>query len=677
MAFDINNILWTKQQGFSSNNPSLNKDVIKKKKIIIPKFDLSLAKDLWTTWPIWQMQQWQTLPTPQIWWQNQVLPTKNVLSPQQMTNLNKSKVIQQKPTIWQSISNSILPTANANQEQTYNDRDLQYLKKLKTMWISKEDAIKLVDEKKASLIQQPTPTVEKPEASFKTSLWWWMVSEVPNVLWNMSKVGSYVWYGLNKTVWWVTSWFWLFDNSVSNFFNKNAEQDIQSGIKAQQKWQELKTKTLWLANIDPNSAWANIWGMITDIWASTLIPWWIASKGLSKISWVSKIAGALPKTSSFIKTGVQWAELWATYDIASKWKVTPESVILWAWGNIALKWAWKILWTTWKYLSKSLPASLQLKWLLNPQKLEYVNNTLIKEWQKSPEDVAKWMLDRNLKGSKEEIITKLETRAKESMKAVDDTLKTIDDTVWKWFRNKQANIWAWKVADDFEWSLSPELKVKADRMRELSNKPNLTLQEQQEIKRALDERYSIYKLSTEVRENKMAQDLDFLRKWIKNNIEDTAEQYWAWNIRMLNNETAVSKALSQWIQKKSNAETIREIVSPFSWQILGWVIWWTAWWPFKWDDYISKTWNIIFWAMVWKWLNSTYLKTNLASVLNKLSKQEMWALEKYYKTWWKENVKFMSDFFNKVKWKLTLPEAWKSSFIEPTKKTIITPYWNI
>ncbi len=50
---------------------------------------------------------------------------------------------------------------------------------------------------------------------------------------------------------------------------------------------------------------------------------------------------------------------------------------------------------------------------------------LITEGVATPEDVAKWMLDRNIKGDKETIIKTLLDRAKQSRQAVDDSLATI------------------------------------------------------------------------------------------------------------------------------------------------------------------------------------------------------------------------------------------------------------
>ena len=47
---------------------------------------------------------------------------------------------------------------------------------------------------------------------------------------------------------------------------------------------------------------------------------------------------------------------------------------------------------------------LKLSGLINPAKLEAVTNTLQAEWQKTPENVAKWMMDRGIKWSKEQII---------------------------------------------------------------------------------------------------------------------------------------------------------------------------------------------------------------------------------------------------------------------------------
>lgn len=519
-------------------------------------------------------------------------------------------------------------------------------------WYSDDEIMNLDNELKTKPIQQP-------QAWINTWIWWvveWTISQVPKFV---SNVAWFVPKTLSQWAWYIWEQFWV--AKENNPFYTSWMGDAER-LKALWEASKQAIKKFGI-EVDDTTA-QKIWEEITNITWSTLIT--------PQATWAWIVWKIAPKLWKYWKYIAEWASWMAKYDIWSEWEVKPSDVAIWAWLWLAfpLAWAW-LKWTK-NILTKTIPTNLQLKWLLNPAKLEQVTNTLIQEWQKSPENVAKWMLDRWIKWDKEKIIWMLEKRATESKKAVDDILATIDKKTLNTYENKDITKALTQVRNDLDWVAWMEWKL--SEIDWLLAKNTYNLSEANKAKRILDEQYNLYTKAWWETAWMKAEWLRTIRQNIRKFIEDTAEQNWAKNIKLLNNETQVSKALSNAIAKKENADYVRELLSPFAWSAVWWVIWWASnVWPFKWDDILSRVWNIMVWALIWKWLTSTTIKTNVASLLNKLTTKEIWALEQYIKSWWKTTLwKELEDkVASKIKW--LLPAWWESSYKKPS---IILPLSN-
>lgn len=239
---------------------------------------------------------------------------------------------------------SKLPTIQKNvqaeqnlQNQWFSEKEVKFLKLQKDKWVDMNQAMAFVEQKRKEEAQ-------KVEAQ-KGVLWsdanrewfmqnalgvWadflgWVASEVPKVIGEttsfLSKAGQYTPTNLLAT--WVKAGF-----SDKTFWQLMDEQSQRANVFAEsgQKSKEDIQK-LWV--FDPNTTSAKLWETVTDIGSAFVWP--------NKV-WVIR---KLWKLATPAKIAMEWGLAWAKFDIASQWKVTPESVLLWAWWNLWIAWAFK------------------------------------------------------------------------------------------------------------------------------------------------------------------------------------------------------------------------------------------------------------------------------------------------------------------------------------------------
>lgn len=261
---------------------------------------------------------------------------------------------------------------------------------------------------------------------------------------------------------------------------------------------------------------------------------------------------------------------------------------------------------------------------MNPAKVTMLKKQLITEGVATPEDVAKWMLDRNIKGDKETIIKTLLDRAKQSRQAVDDSLATIT-TATESAAAKKALQQTYDDISKIAW-----LEDDAATALRLLGKDKYTPLEKNQIKRILDDQYNLYTKTGDPAAWLKAKWLQTVRRELKTAIENEAEKAGIKNIKALNNETQIARGMADAIARKDSADAVREMLTAFAPTGVGGIIGSVAW-PFDSNTIPWRVGNILFWMLAGRVAWSTTLKTNVASILNKLSKQEVSALDAYMK----------------------------------------------
>jgi len=441
------------------------------------------------------------------------------------------------------------------------------------------------------------------KAQAVTDFVWWAVAEVPQVAWNMFETAR-------KVVIWMYDKLWI----VPDDRMEEIEQEAKNIMNLRTWAKDWIQNMAW---VDSDSTATKVGEFATEMWASLATP-----NPFSKIKAWSKIANIGVKA-------LEGATDVATYNAYSEWDIDMKEVWVWAALWPVLSWAATAV-SKW---AKALANKLQLSWLLNPKKLEYVAKALKETWD-DVDNVANWMFERDINWSKDAIVKKLNTVATQSKNKV----KTVVANA-TWTHKPQSIWWALDELIDTIWTpKSTSQKKKLEEINILKSKfdsDGLTLEEVQKVKESMDDILDIYTIAGDAKAWAKKADLAGLRRDIRGFIEDTATSQWLWDVKAMNKDVAVSKQLSKFINYKDKTDAVRDMLSPFAspfaWWVMGAVYGW---------DYESAIKWVLFWAGVW----STATKTNIANVLNKMTvKQKKTALQ--------ELVKWNTGFlWKKLQW---------------------------
>jgi len=512
--------------------------------------------------------------------------------------------------------------------------------------------------------------------------WWWKVAQMwKNFMWwiwdSVTWLWQFAWNVTADAVWWVAKKLWADENKVNDLVQEY--KDYAQAMKP--------SATMWA---DTNTPLYNVTKGAADV--IQVIWWeWIAKWAIQSTAKWAKVLNTLknaPTWQKMVAWWLEWAWDMALYSIVSEGKL-PSVEETWIWAAIgsALPW-WAAVYKASKPYLKSLAknnaAKLELSGLLNPAKLNAIKNQLVNEWTDlaqawlkwwTAEDVWTWMIDRWFKWDKTTIINELWNHAKKSHNLKREVLWASDTVHTVESANKSLNA-IYQTIKDVPW-----LEKKLSRVEALMWKQQHTLAELDEIKSILDDTIDIYTNAWDVRAWAVKDWLDLVRKDLKKYIENEATKEWLWNVKLLNNETQIAKSLQDAISRKDSADAAREMLWVFSKTAIGWAAWYNVW-PFDTDTLGWKIWNIIVWALAWKYLFSTKSKTQLASLLNKISWGSKKELERLVA--WDLAVKDLSkttkdklvNIFNKVwpNWARTPKEFEQQEFEALLKKY---SYWDI
>lgn len=405
----------------------------------------------------------------------------------------------------------------------------------------------------------------------KTLFWEEKANEVKAKMWEsfgdtINKTLQGAWVNTDSTSFKVGKWAWDFAQLL-------AGTEIVKGIPA------IKNLVEWLK-----------W--VGEIWKSWISVWqiaWMAGEWALQSVWYSAIADKeLPS--------VQEAGIGAWLNVG-----------LWVGGQLLSKWL------------KAAGNKLQLSGLINPQKLEYVQNAL-REWWDQVDNVTEWMNARNLVGSKSTIINKLKKEGEKTYTAVREAVKQADDVVQP-IQNESVKWALEELLTVTQGAKSPQKKEVFSKLQELLQKHDtvgLKPSEIQNVKDSLDEIMNIYTLAGDVKSWVQKADLANLRSNIRWLLEDTVGKATGADLAMLNRDTAVAFKLAQGIGKKENAESIRELLSPFAPSAIGGVLGWT-----RWDTTEERIMYTIAGILWWNILWNTYLKTQTWKILKQAAKAKL------------------------------------------------------
>ena len=485
----------------------------------------------------------------------------------------------------------------------------------------------------------------------------------------------FLWKWAANAIGWVAKQFWA-DEQKTDELVQSYKDYLDNERSGKSIWADQESLTYSI------SKW--VWD-VTQVFAwEWLIKAWVQStvKGWQLLNYLKNA----PTWQKMAAWWLEWVWDMTLYSIVSESRLpTKEELALW-WGiGTVIPWAWAVYKAAKPIIKKwtqKVAAKLELSGMLNPAKLNAIKNQLVEEWADlasawlkggTAEDVGTWMIERWFKGDKPTIINDLWEYAQKSHKlkrevlGASETLHNVDSA-------KKSLKAIYDTISDVPW-----LENKVKRVEELMAKEQHTLSELDEIKSILDDTVSIYTNAGDVKAWAVKKWLDAVRKDLRKYIEDAASKEWLGNIKMLNNETQVAKWLQDAISRKDSADAARELLSVFDKWTIGWALaWGTAWWPFDSDSITWKIWNIIVWALAWKYLFSTKTKTQLASLLNKLSGGSKKELERLIA--WDLSLKKLSNKTQKelenVFEELKLTETKPTEMTEAEYQALLKKYSN-
>jgi len=467
------------------------------------------------------------------------------------------------------------------------------------------------------------------------SLWtrakrWFMAAseEERNILWGW--------------LWWLTSWaanvLWFWLDVVWNlpWASKEAWE------KVRQLWQKWEEAISWFFSADKESLFykgGKLWAEV--FWASKLktpavlteaVSSWKLTSSVAKLAtkyWTA-FAEKFPKLTPVLKKALSSSKDWAKFWIVEKWteEDVAEYAAMWAWFS----WAWQLAWAWVKKFWPSAYTRLQLADLITPSKLKIVWTKLEQVGEKLPETLsssrktAEWMIDRDIKWSTDVIINKLEKHHDKATKIFNENLSSVKAT----FQDKRVEQWLNELIKELEpiWWLEKETKV-AKNLYKKYKKDWLTLTEINDVKKMMDDAFWIFTVSWEYKSANIKRWLWNIRKDVKKFIEKTWEEFWVKWIKHLNNEKAVSRALVEWIKTKDETSAVRDLAFHLAANPLVWWALWAAWWVVQWQDVSWIIKSSLGWAAAMSVLWSKRIKTNMASIIKKLSDKQKNEIKKF------------------------------------------------
>ena len=440
-----------------------------------------------------------------------------------------------------------------------------------------------------------------------TDIVWWAYDSVTSL---PRMAGKWI----ANAIWWTAKQLWADENKVDRLV-----QSYKDYLDNEMSWKAIGANTDSFAYQATKTVW-DLTQVAVWEWALRWAIQWTAKWG----QLLNYLKNA-PTWQKMIAWWVEWAWDMALYSIVAENKLpTMEEEWIWATIGSVIPWAWALYKAGKPLVKKALnktASQLQLSWLLNPSKLNTIKNNLISEWTDlatawlkgwTAEDVWTWMIERWFNWDKEKIITDLWEYAKKSHKLKREVLWASESLHDVESAKKSLQIIR-DTIEDVPW-----LENRLKRVDELLGKEQHTLAELDEIKSILDDTKNLYTTVWNPKAWAVNEWLIKVRQDLRKYIEDAAEKEWLGNIKMLNNETQIAKWLQDWISRKDSADAAREMLSVFSKSAIGWAAWYNVW-PFDSDTIEWKIWNVILWALAWKYLFSTASKTKLASLINKMS----------------------------------------------------------
>lgn len=344
-------------------------------------------------------------------------------------------------------------------------------------------------------------------------------------------------------------------------------------------------------------------------------PAWLGKLGI-KAWWV---AGKIAKEWSLISNVAKWATQ-AAVDTAvmipqsEQRMAKPWELALWAtiWWAIPAVWAAYQKWKEWLWKLGQKIYAKTIK--LTPSQIKKITKPNI-AWT----DPERWLLDRKITGSLDDIQNKLDDIASTSYKTLNEKVANVPWEFKSEAGDKILNALKKKVTG-IEWL--EEITTKIDDL--LSKwKKGYSLKDMFTVKRLLDKRIKLYWSSGDPIAQETVEWLRNLRENLRSNIDEISKNVWLDDVRSLSKDIQVSTEISNALDNTINREASNRAMS-----LTDLLVWWSLG-----AGVLAGTWDprdaikVVGWTLITKKvLENPAIRTKIAVQLDKLApkiKQEL------------------------------------------------------
>lgn len=398
---------------------------------------------------------------------------------------------------------------------------------------------------------------------------------------------------LAKGTAWIAKELWADETKVEQLLNDYMQ--ITEDLSGQWMWADKEslaykwTKLVWdLAQI-ANPAW------LGKLWVKA-----------------GQVAGKVAKEWSLLSNVAKWATIWAV-DTAvmvpqsEQRLATPWEIAMWA----TLWWAMPVIWAGYKKAKEKIwefGQQLYAKTIkLNPSQIKKIAKDNI-AWV----DPERWLMDRWIKWSLDDIQKQLDNIAESSYKEINTSTSNV---VWRYKSESTEKILS-ALKKKVEWVEGLEaINTQIDDLMS-KGKKWFQVKELIDVKRLLDKRIKLYSSSGDPIAQETVEWLRNLRTDLWKDIDFIAEKAKLPDLRKLSKEIQVSTEISNALDNTINREARNRAMS-----LTDLIAWWTVWASVYWasGDPVKTMWSIAWLLITKKVLENPALRTKIALKLDKLA----------------------------------------------------------
>ena len=440
-------------------------------------------------------------------------------------------------------------------------------------------------------------------------VWWWLLT-------SFSKDFAKWW--VNATAWAMDK-LWVDEQTIENK-KKNAMNTLD---KLYNVWQDESSIAYNVADIGWDLAQLATWEWELKILGKALTKW---------VPFLEKIVKLWKTTDDLVK---EYPIIWKALSLTTKkWTQWAADTILynalnWEWTDAGEMWEWAVintaLWAAWKLLPskkwlEEFAKKLEVGWLVNSKTLEAVNNELKQAGVNEFTDVRSlgdWLLKRDVKWSREEILKYLWNHADTFWKAKEELLNLSQTRIKSEAANKTV-----KFLEDLYWDTLWNEKI-VEWLKAIENKADWSAKELTQLERKFDQATNLFDAKSELKWWATKEWLASLRNELKTQIEDIIKNEWLWDMRAINNEIQVAKTVEQWVLGKLFSEEAKDNIP-------------------KWVTHAIAQVAELVWA--------TTAIRSLANNITKFTGMNKTSIEKLLKENWKFDDDFLKSIVPENKW---------------------------